>query len=291
MNGKVGYLELLLTSTSIKDFFARQEMIQSIAEHDTELIEYMKEQRDFIEEKKTELKAQRASVEVAKNKLNSRKNDLTKASRDKELAMGRLETDKVALEREIDKFNQDSKRVGNQIVAAQKALEAKRAEEARKAEEAKKAAENNNSNQSSGSQTGSNDNPYTGGRMAWPVPGYSRISSYYGYRVHPVLGIPKGHTGIDIPAPTGTPVKAGASGTVIFSGWNGGYGNAVIIDHGNGIATLYGHNSSLLVSVGQKVSTGQAIARVGSTGMSTGPHCHFEVRKNGNTVDPLPWLR
>ena len=113
------------------------------------------------------------------------------------------------------------------------------------------------------------------------------ITSPYGTRVHPVTGKVRTHAGLDIGAAHGTNIYAAAAGTVLVSGWNtGGYGNYVVIDHGGGLTTLYAHCSSLLVSAGQKVSRGQVIAKVGSTGMSTGPHLHFEVLKNGSHTDP-----
>ena len=131
---------------------------------------------------------------------------------------------------------------------------------------------------------------YTGnGQFGWPTD--SRyITSEFGGRIHPITGIYTGHTGIDIGASYGSPVYAAESGTVILADWYGGYGNAVIIDHGSGISTLYGHNSSLAVSAGQTVSRGQVIASCGSTGWSTGPHVHFEVRINGEYVNPLSYL-
>jgi murein DD-endopeptidase MepM/ murein hydrolase activator NlpD len=126
------------------------------------------------------------------------------------------------------------------------------------------------------------------GHMMWPLRG--KLSSGFGWRFHPVLRSKKFHNGQDIAVPSGTPVIAVDSGAVLVSGWQGGYGNYVAIDHGNGISTGYGHNSRLLVSVGDKVLKGQTIAISGSTGLSTGPHLHFEVRRNGVPVDPLPYL-
>lgn len=131
---------------------------------------------------------------------------------------------------------------------------------------------------------------YTGGQMAWPAPSSSYITSPFGYRNHPQSGVYKLHTGMDIGASYGSNIVAANGGTVISAGWNGGYGLCVMIDHGGGIVTLYAHCSSLYVGYGQSVSRGQAIAAVGSTGNSTGPHLHFEVRVNGNYVNPYPYV-
>lgn len=254
--GDVGYLEILLSSADIKDFLSRQDMVKSIADHDIELIKYMKEQRNIIDTKKTELQTQMKAVEVSKVKLETRRRDLAKATREKEDLMGRLQEDIKTLEKEHDKLNDYAKQIEADI-----------------------------------RKLATNTNPYSGGTMAWPVPGYSRISSPYGYRIHPIFKTKKLHTGIDIPAPTGTNVTAGSDGKVIYTGTLGGYGKAVMIDHGGGIVTLYAHNSSIPVSEGQSVKKGQTIAKAGSTGYSTGPHSHFEVRKKGSYVDPLPWVK
>jgi len=128
----------------------------------------------------------------------------------------------------------------------------------------------------------------SGGRMIWPLSG--PITSEFGWRTHPIFGRQIFHSGLDIAGDYGDPILAADGGVVINAGWISGYGNAVIIDHGNGINTLYGHCQSLNVSEGQTVSQGQVIAYVGSTGNSTGPHCHFEVDLNGKAVSPYDYL-
>jgi murein DD-endopeptidase MepM/ murein hydrolase activator NlpD len=256
MNGNIGYLEMLLSSEGIKDFLSRQSIVESIAEHDRELLEFMKDQRDLIDAKKVELEGQRASVEVTKSRIQSRKNDLEQASREKESLISRLAEDKKKLEAEIDKQNEEAKALEKEIIKLQRV-----------------------------------SGPYSGGRMGWPAPGFNRITSPFGYRLHPILKVNKLHTGIDIGVPLGGNIVAAADGTVIYSGYLGSYGNTIIIDHGGGITTLYAHNSSLLVGNGANVKRGDSISRAGSTGMSTGPHLHFEVRVNGAYQDPLTYLR
>ena len=134
------------------------------------------------------------------------------------------------------------------------------------------------------------DQAYAGGTFAWPSASSTRVTSEFGMRFHPILKVNKLHTGIDIGAAAGTKVLAANSGTVIKAGWNNSYGNVVMVDHGGGIVTLYAHNSKLLVSEGDVVARGQEIALVGSTGMSTGAHIHFEVRVNGEYQNPRNWL-
>lgn len=127
------------------------------------------------------------------------------------------------------------------------------------------------------------------GPVARPLPG--EVGSEYGPRVHPVHGDLRQHHGVDIGAPTGTPIHAYAAGTVSFAGTQGGYGKIVIIDHGNGITTRYAHQSAMDVAVGDRVGAGDVIGRVGATGTATGPHLHFEIRRDGESIDPAPYLR
>ncbi|HEX2192333.1 MAG TPA: peptidoglycan DD-metalloendopeptidase family protein [Acidimicrobiales bacterium] len=131
--------------------------------------------------------------------------------------------------------------------------------------------------------------PARTGRLAHPVPG-APVTSGFGYRIHPIYGTSRLHAGVDFGAATGTAIRAAESGTVVSAGSQSGYGNATVIDHGNGLATLYGHQSSIGVSSGQTVTRGQVIGRVGCTGACTGPHLHFEVRRNGTPVDPMGYL-
>jgi len=254
-NGTVGYLEVLLGAKDIRDFMTRLDMIKSITDHDVNMLKYMKEQRDIIEQSKVALEAQQSSVEMAKKNMEIKKRDLEIATRAKESLMQDLIKDYKELEKAEDKFLEEAKALEAEIKKLQ------------------------------------SDADYVGGDLMWPVKGYTRISSPFGYRIHPILKVKKMHTGIDIPAPTGTPVRAANAGTVQFAGTLGSYGKCVIIDHGGKLVTLYAHNSSILVSVGQKVKQGDTISKVGSTGMSTGPHLHFEVRKDGTYVDPIPYLK
>ena len=138
-------------------------------------------------------------------------------------------------------------------------------------------------------RTASVGHPASGsGVLSWPVNGV--VTSPFGYRIHPIFHVRKLHTGVDLHAGMGVSIHAAGAGTVVSAGWRGGYGKCVVVDHGGGLATLYAHQSQILVSVGQKVKRGEVIGKVGSTGYSTGPHLHFEVRVNGSPVNPLNYL-
>lgn len=256
--GSVTYLEVLLNSKSFSDLLSRFSIIKQIVQYDSIRLDELKK----VEQEIADIKA---TLEQEKQVLVDLKANETKQMNS--LAAKRAQSQQI-----IDNLK-------NNKAAFEKALkEQEAAEAAARAEIARLAA-------ASGSKVPSN---YSG-RMITPASG--PITSYYGSRIHPVTGKRKTHTGMDFGASYGSNIVAAASGVVLVSGYNsGGYGNYVVINHGGGITTLYAHASSLLVSAGQSVSQGQVIAKVGSTGMSTGPHLHFEVLVNGAHTDPLGYL-
>lgn len=271
-SGDTIFLEALLGSSSVIDMLTRLDIVENIVNQDKELLDFTNKQIIFIEETEAKLKFQRKELQKNLEVEIAKKAELEKANQEKIQYMAVLQENKTLAESQYDEFVNLTNSLNDQITKLEKELEARR----KAAEEARK---KNFGYVSRGS-----------GELLWPVSGYSRISSYYGMRIHPIFNTRKFHAGIDIPAPTGTAIKAANSGIVIFSGWQGGYGNCVMISHGENIVTIYAHNSSNSVKVGDYVDAGQTIALCGSTGYSTGPHLHFEVRVNGSTTDPLAWL-
>lgn len=256
MNSDDNYVTVLLSSKSLDDYLSKKNMVQKMAKRDQDLIASIEGEVDNIVKIKSSLESLKNTQVENKNKLASQKDEVSKLKSEQEKQFSILKNDIEKAKKSLAKLEQDSKNLGAQILKLQ-----------------------------------SNSRKFVGGKLGWPLPGHTRISSGYGYRNHPIFKIKRLHTGIDIPAPTGTNIVAAADGTVIFSGKYAGYGNLVLVDHGGKIVTGYGHCSRLLKSKGAKVKKGQAIAKVGSTGFSTGPHLHFEVRKNGNFTNPINWLR
>lgn len=254
-NGNAGYMSVILDSTSFSDFISRVDFLKKIINFDMNLLNRMKDHRDLVADKKSQLESEQKEKEVLKNRISEKKEQVAKTKQEREETLKDLTKDLKELERQEDKLLAQSNEFAKQIIALQ------------------------------------SKNNYVGGQLEWPSPNYYKITSEYGYRTHPILKKTKLHTGIDIAVPSGTTIIAANSGTVIYSGYNGSYGNTVIIDHGGKISTLYAHNSKLLVKVGDKVERGTAITKSGSTGLSTGPHLHFEVRENGDHVDPMKYLK
>lgn len=269
--GDVSIFEVLTESTSLTDFLVRFELLKKIAQQDMDLVEEIDQQRLVAEEKKAEVEKKRDDVALLKEQSEIKFAQLEDQKKEQQEFLAQIRQDKATIEQALAELDADSAKLGNRI----RQIQASRA-----AERAKK-----NPGSSSSNQT-----PYNG-RFTWPTPGYTGINSDYGMRNHPVLRTKKLHTGIDIGAPMGSTAVAGDRGEVIFTGWFGAYGWTVVVDHGGGISTMYPHLSKITVKDGQKVSRGQEVGKVGTSGTSTGPHMHFEVRVNGEPVNPWPYLR
>ena len=275
INGRLSYLDVVIGSKDFSDFANRLEVLKRIIDSDITLINEIKKERADIEAHKQKLEADRAKlVELEKAAL-AKQAEIEQKKAERNVVLQKAQNDRATAMQAIEELNASSAQVSAMLKERQAARAAAAAAAAAAA-------------QSSGGQ-GTSDNWVQGtGQLGWPVSG--EITSPYGYRVHPIWGTTIYHSGIDIGVDEGTPVHAADGGVVVWSGWMGGYGYAVVIDHGNGLSTLYGHNSELAVDEGQSVAKGQVISYAGSTGNSTGPHVHFEVRVNGDPVDPMGYL-
>ena len=272
INGRLSYLDVVIGSKDFSDFANRLEVLKRIIDSDITLINEIKKEHADIEAHKQKLEADRAKlVELEKAAL-AKQAEIEQKKAERNVVLQKAQNDRATAMQAIEELNASSAQVSAMLKERQAARAAAAAAAA----------------QSSGGQ-GASDNWVQGtGQLGWPVSG--EITSPYGYRVHPIWGTTIYHSGIDIGVDEGTPVHAADGGVVVWSGWMGGYGYAVVIDHGNGLSTLYGHNSELAVDEGQSVAKGQVISYAGSTGNSTGPHVHFEVRVNGDPVDPMGYL-
>ena len=280
INGQISYLDVLFGAQDFGDFLTRMDLLKRVMIRDSELVADVLAYQKEIKEVGKQLEAdKRIQEELATKAQEAMEVKLEKVAKQQAL-IDLMQNDKEVYDRQYDEMMASSAEVGRLI-------HAKEEEMRRKAEEARRQAEM----EARGSQ---NDNyggyvmQSYGGGMIWPVSG--PITSEFGWRTHPIFGSARFHSGLDIGADYGVPICAAASGVVIESGWIGGYGNTIMIDHGGGIVTLYGHNESLAVGVGQTVNQGDVIAYCGSTGNSTGPHCHFEVRLGGEPVSPWDYL-
>ena len=275
INGRLSYLDVVIGSKDFSDFANRLEVLKRIIDSDITLINEIKKERADIEAHKQKLEADRAKlVELEKSAL-AKQAEIEQKKAERNVVLQKAQNDRATAMQAIEELNASSAQVSAMLKERQAARAAAAAAAATAA-------------QSSGGQGASDKWVQGTGQLGWPVSG--DITSPYGYRVHPIWGTTIYHSGIDIGVDEGTPVHAADGGVVVWSGWMGGYGYAVVIDHGNGLSTLYGHNSELAVDEGQSVAKGQVISYAGSTGNSTGPHVHFEVRVNGDPVDPMGYL-
>ncbi|MCS6860759.1 MAG: peptidoglycan DD-metalloendopeptidase family protein [Abditibacteriales bacterium] len=254
--GRLNEVSLLLGATSFSDFLRRRHIFRRIVDYDADLMARLQTQRARVKAFRRLWVERRDKARQLRALIVQRQRRLQRERNHERQLLARIHSDRVAHERYLAELEQSSREIENLIRRLRR------------------------------------PRPSLSGRwvvlgngLMRPVAG--RLTSRFGSRYHPILRRAKWHTGVDLAAPWGATVRAAASGTVIFAGWKRAYGKTLVVDHGNGIATVYGHCSALLVSLGARVRRGQPIARVGSTGVSTGPHLHFEVRRGGKPVNPL----
>ncbi len=256
-SGETTYLDVILSSTSITDFLSNYFLISEITEYDMQLLDEVEMQKNTIETQNKILTEKKEQISQTKQTQIKTAKVLQNTKNLREHYILQLSESEQKIQNDIDEYNRQYKEVEAEILLL--------------------------------SQNGISPE-YIGGVMAWPIPGYTRITSTYGMRTHPITGVYKLHTGVDVGAPMGANFIAANDGIVTKASYNGAYGNMVIIDHGGGVSTLYAHGSEIMVQVGQQVKRGDIVLKVGSTGYSTGPHAHFEVRINGKTVNPLDYI-
>lgn len=258
INGQISYVDVLFGAKDFADLMTRMDVLKRIIKHDYDLIMKVKEEKATVENTRAQLEKDKAEAEVLVTDAQAKKAKVEDKESEQQVLLDQAIHDRDTSERMYEEIMAASQEVANMI---------------------------RRSHMSSAGYSGA---PAGAGGMIWPISG--PITSEFGWRTHPIFGTARFHSGLDIGGDYGMPIYAAASGTVIYAGWISGYGNAVIIDHGGGVTTLYGHNDSLNVSEGENVAQGQVIAMCGSTGNSTGPHCHFEVRENGEPVSPYGYL-
>lgn len=258
INGQINYLDVLLGAKDFSDFSSRMYLLQKIISSDLAMLEQMKRDAEEINARKEQLAAEMKEIKATQTELETKKARVSKLREQRAQVLYKAQEEESASQAEYDRLLA----ISENITAMLRNMESSRG----------------------GAPAGRGGT----GRFMWPCNG--TITSYYGWRTHPIFGTTKYHSGMDIAVDYGTPIQAADSGTVVYSGWLGGYGNCVMIDHGGGLVTLYGHNDSLTVGEGQYVDKGTVIAYAGSTGYSTGPHCHFEVRLHGELTEPLNYL-
>ena len=274
-NGGYNILAIISKSDSFSDMLTAMDDVGEIMESDRQLEDAYIAARENTESVKADYEDTRSELEDLKAQLKAEQEELEKDIEEAIQIILDLENDLENRQAEYDAIMAAEDAANATIDKLVAELEAQRAAEAAAAAAA-----------GGGGSGGGGGNANATGSFLWPVASYVYMSSRFGLRVHPITGEKKSHTGIDIASNQGTAVYASDGGSVTLAGWNGGYGNCIMIDHGNGYVTLYGHLSSISVSVGQTVSQGATIGAVGSTGNSTGPHLHFEVLKNGTRIDP-----
>ena len=258
INGQINYLDVLLGAKDFSDFSSRMYLLQKIISRDLELLEKLKQDAAEINSRKEQLAAEMKEIKATQTELEAKRAKVNKLREQRAYMLYKAQEEEQSSQEEYERLLAISENIASML--------------------------RNMENSGGGAPAGQGGT----GQFMWPCNG--PITSYYGWRTHPIFGTTKYHSGMDIAVDSGTPIHAADSGTVVYSGWLGGYGNCIMIDHGGGLVTLYAHNSALNVGEGQYVSKGTVVAYAGSTGYSTGPHCHFEVRLHGELTEPLNYL-
>ena len=258
--GTVSYWSILFNAEDFSDLLDRIADVDAVMAYDNEVMDQLIATRQELERLQGELESARAEEQAAKEQQEAKKAEQQAKVAEAQALVDQINADVAEVNRQLDEERAAASEIQAELAKKQKQLEEERKQ----------------NNIVISSETG----------YLWPLPGYYRLSSQFGYRIHPITGVAHSHTGIDIPASGGTPILAAKSGQVVTSAYHYSYGNYVVIDHGNGNSTLYAHMSSRAVSEGQMVTQGQVIGYVGTTGSSTGNHLHFEVRDNYTRVDP-----
>jgi murein DD-endopeptidase MepM/ murein hydrolase activator NlpD len=266
--GDTLYMELMFSSDSFGDMLNKADYIEMLSAYDRKMLDEYVTQAEYVALCKESLEEEKEVLDEAKKSQEAEEASLNELLSAKESEMNKVSADIQTKEAAIQEYEADIATQNSTIAALEKAVAEERAKLA--AEQQRK---------------------YDGGVFTWPAPSYTRISDDYGNRIHPTLGIEKFHNGIDMAAPAGSAILAAYSGTVVAADYNSSMGNYIMIDHGDGLYTIYMHASALYVSKGTEVSKGQKIAAVGSTGRSTGNHLHFSVRLNGSYVSPWSYLK
>lgn len=254
-NGQINYLDVLLGAQDFTDFANRFDLLKKVLAFDVNLLQTTRADRETVAKTRAKLMGDREIISVLRQTAAITKGQVESRRNERKGVLDAATNERETAERAYRELMDTSRQIEGLIKRIQ-------------------AGERN--------VTGNT------GTMIWPVS--AQITSNFGWRIHPIFGTQRMHTGIDLGADYGEAVRAADGGTVIHSDWMGGYGKTIIIDHGNGMSTLYAHNSALLAEEGQNVAKGQVVSRVGSTGYSTGPHLHFEVRQGGSPVNPLNYL-
>ena len=260
----VSYWSILFNAEDFSDLLDRLADVDAVMDYDNQVMEELTAARQELERLQAELESARAEEQAAREQQEAKRAEQQAKVAQAQKLLDQINADAAELNRQLDDEMEGAAEIQAEIARKQKQLEEERRQ----------------NNVTIDSET----------NYLWPLPGYYRLTSLFGYRIHPITGKAHSHTGIDIPAPGGTPIQACKSGQVVTSAYHYSYGNYVVIDHGNGYETSYNHLSKINVRKGQQVRRGDIIALSGDTGLSLAPHLHYEVRYNGMRVDPIHYF-